>query len=128
MKHYEFTGDTEIIFGVTLRRIKSKKTGELGGWIEKEANISGNAWVSGNARVSGDAWEITPLCIHATRWSVSVSSKTTISIGCHTLTTADWDKNGEKIAKAENFSAAEREEYKLYLALCKAWMLIYCKD
>lgn len=134
MKHYEFTGDTEIIFGVTLRRIKSKKTGELGGWIEKEANISGDAWVSGNAQVFGnawvfgDAWEITPLCIHATRWSVSVSSKTTISIGCHTLTTADWDKNGEKIAKAENFSAAEREEYKLYLALCKAWMLIYCKD
>ena len=29
--------------------------GELGGFIEKEANLSGDAWVSGNARVSGDA-------------------------------------------------------------------------
>ena len=39
-------------------------TGDLGGWIESEANlsqdgnawVSGNAWVYGNARVSGNAW------------------------------------------------------------------------
>lgn len=32
--------------------------GELGGYVEKEENLSndGNAWVSGNARVYGDAW------------------------------------------------------------------------
>ena len=61
MKHYEFTGDTEIIFGVTLRRIKSKKTGELGGWIEKEANISDacvGLWHDLAMRVSGNAWSL----------------------------------------------------------------------
>ena len=32
--------------------------GELGGYIEKEKNLSqeGDAWVSGDARVYGNAW------------------------------------------------------------------------
>ena len=34
------------------------KAGELGGYVEKEENVSqdGNAWVSGDARVYGNAW------------------------------------------------------------------------
>ena len=51
-------------FGTKLYQIKYTKTfkyakeGELGGYIEKEENLSqeGNAWVSDDARVSGDAW------------------------------------------------------------------------
>lgn len=74
MKKFEFTGETKTINvlsrTVTLHRIKAVvefglvKAGELGGWIEKEENLShvGNAWVSGNAQVYGgaqvceDAW------------------------------------------------------------------------
>lgn len=70
MKKYELTGECKVYFGVTLRRIKSLidfsdvKKGELGGFIEKEENLShennawvyGNAEVAGDARVSGDAW------------------------------------------------------------------------
>ena len=70
MKKYEFTGETKVVFGKTLHRIKalisfgSIKAGELGGWIEKEENLSHdgnawvteNAWVTGNARVTGNAW------------------------------------------------------------------------
>ena len=72
-KIWEFTGETKVRFGITLRRIRATvefklkrgiviSKGELGGWIEKESNLSGNAWVSGNAlvsgsaKVSGDAW------------------------------------------------------------------------
>ena len=55
--------DTITIFGIKLFRIKalisfgSVEEGELGGYIEKEDNLSfyGNAWVSGNARVYGNA-------------------------------------------------------------------------
>ena len=65
MKKFELT--TEFItnaLGKKLFRIKalvefgSVKAGELGGYAEKEENISqdGNAWVSGDARVYGDAW------------------------------------------------------------------------
>ena len=64
MKKFELT--TEFItnaFGKKLFRIKALvefgdvKAGELGGYVEKEGNVSqaGNAWVYGNARVSGDA-------------------------------------------------------------------------
>ena len=66
-KMWEFTGETEIHFGITLRRIRASvefklkcgiviAKGEPGGWIEKESNLSGNAWVSDNARVSGNAY------------------------------------------------------------------------
>lgn len=55
--------DTIEVFGRKLFRIKAKinfgtvETGEIGGYIEKEENLSenGNAWVSGNAGVYGDA-------------------------------------------------------------------------
>ena len=55
--------DTIEVFGRKLFRIKAKinfgtvETGDLGGYIEKEENLSenGNAWVFGNARVCGNA-------------------------------------------------------------------------
>lgn len=64
MKKYEFTGEVKVKFGVTLKRIKALidfgivKKDDLGGFIEKEENLSheNNAWVSDNAEVSGNAW------------------------------------------------------------------------
>ena len=64
MKKYILTETTKDLLGTTLHQIKAVrsfgdvKEGELGGWIEKEENLSqeGNAWVSGDAWVSGNAW------------------------------------------------------------------------
>ena len=65
MKKFELTSEfIENIFGTKLLRIKALidfgnvKAGELGGYIEKEENLSqdGNAWVYDDARVYGDAW------------------------------------------------------------------------
>ena len=61
-KHFELT-DKFIInaFGIKLlqikctRKIKHADVGDLGGYIEKEDNLSGDAWVYGNAQVCGDA-------------------------------------------------------------------------
>ena len=41
-----------------LRSFADVKEGDLGGYVEKESNLShdGNAWVSGNAKVYGNAW------------------------------------------------------------------------
>ena len=65
-KKYEFTGETKVEFGITLHRIRAVvaiaaidvAAGDLGGWIEKESNlslVSGDAWVSDNALVSDNA-------------------------------------------------------------------------
>ena len=62
-KKYEFTGKEKVVDGVILKQIKAIisfgviESGTIGGWIEKETNLShyGNAWVSGNARVRDDA-------------------------------------------------------------------------
>ena len=65
MKKFKLTSEFIVdISGVKLFRIKALiefgnvKAGDLGGYIEKEKNLShmGNAWVSGNAQVSGNAW------------------------------------------------------------------------
>ena len=82
MKKYELTTNTKMRFGRKLFQIKALVSfgdvaaGDLGGYIEKEENlshdgdawvygdarvygnamVSGNAMVYGNARVSGDAW------------------------------------------------------------------------
>ena len=67
MKKYEFTGETkEIVLpyrNAVLHRIRAitdfgtVKVGDLGGWIEKEENLSheGNAEVRGDAVVCGNA-------------------------------------------------------------------------
>ena len=62
---YELTNETKNFYGITLHRIRALrdipsagvKSGDLGGWIEKEHNFSqyGNAWVYGNAQVYGNA-------------------------------------------------------------------------
>ena len=64
MKKFELTAEfVTNVFGKKLFRIKALvafgnvEKGELGGFIEKEDNLShdGDAWVSGNAQVCGNA-------------------------------------------------------------------------
>ena len=58
-KKFELTNDVIEIDGITLHRIKALKdfsdvkSGDFGGWIEKEENLSqmGDAWVYSNAEV-----------------------------------------------------------------------------
>lgn len=58
---YQITDQTKTVDGVTLHRIMAlpgnrfAAHGVLGGWIEKEENLSDGAWVSDNACVFGDA-------------------------------------------------------------------------
>ncbi|MFR3040444.1 hypothetical protein [Ruminococcus callidus] len=63
MRKYELTTNTKMEFGRKLFQIKALvsfgdvATGDLGGYIEKEENLSheGNAWVYDNAKVLGHA-------------------------------------------------------------------------
>lgn len=62
-KKYEFTGEIKNDSGRMLHRIRALtnfgtvKAGDLGGWIEKEENLSqdGNCWVYGDAIVCDNA-------------------------------------------------------------------------
>ena len=66
MRKFEFTGEIKTISllfrTATLHRIRAVeefglvKVGDLGGWIEKEENLSheGKAWVRGDAKVFGN--------------------------------------------------------------------------
>ena len=73
MKNYTLSDETKTLpWGTVLHRVVATTTftlacgltvnaGDIGGWIEKASNLSGNAWVSGdaqvyeNAQVYGDA-------------------------------------------------------------------------
>ena len=74
---YEFTGETKIVYGRTLRRIKAivaigatVAPGDIGGWIESENNlsVSGNAWVHGDAMVSDNACVYGNACVSGNAW------------------------------------------------------------
>lgn len=96
MKKFELTAGFMTMDGVKLSRVRALrafenvKKGDLGGYVEKEENLdqSGAAWVSGdaqvfgNAQVSGDVWEKSPLYIQGTKYSVCMSKRKTIKIGC----------------------------------------------
>jgi hypothetical protein len=146
---YELTEETIEVFDRTLRRIRYLETGEVGGWLESEKNLSqdgdaqvygdarvsgnarvygnaqvyGNAWVYGNARVYGnaqvygDAWEVSPLQIQGTKYFFSVSSKTSIRIGCTDKTVDAWLASYEHGFDEYGFTEKERIEYKLYFNL-----------
>ena len=60
---YKLTKNTKEVNGITLSQIQALKDfgnvekGDLGGWIEKEDNLTqqGNCWIFDNAKVFGDA-------------------------------------------------------------------------
>ncbi len=107
-KKYEFTKETKDICGRKLHRIRALrdfndvKAGDLGGFIEKEENLSheGNCWVYNNAKVYDNAiiygnaeiygcaviyngkWDKSPLYIQGTKWAFYVSSENMITTGC----------------------------------------------
>ena len=67
MKNYKLSDETKTLpWGTVLHRVVATTTftlacgvtvteGDVGGWIEKESNLSDNAWVIGDAMIYGDA-------------------------------------------------------------------------
>ena len=92
MKKYEFTGEVKLWLGRTLHQIRATvafgdvKAGDVGGWIEKEENLSqdGNAWVYGDAqvyggaRVSGNAWVCGDARVYGDAWVCKMSHYLTV--------------------------------------------------
>lgn len=125
VKKYEFTEETKVICGRKLHRIRALrnfgdvKADDLGGFIEKEENLShgrncwvrddatvynnaricGNAEICGNAVICGGKWDKSPLYIQGTKWAFYVSSENTITTGCQTHTYEEWQKNYKQIAE-----------------------------
>ena len=119
---YNFTGEEQTINGVLLKRIQRLSDNKIGGWIEKESNLThdGDAWVSGDAQVSGDAWERSPLYIQGTRHALTNCKFGFIQIGCQCLSFGDWKENGKTIAISNGYTKEEIKEYGEYIKLfCK---------
>jgi hypothetical protein len=63
-KKFELTKETVDHFGIVLYRIRALRSfigveeGQLGGFVEKEINLSheGDSWVYGDSQVFGDSW------------------------------------------------------------------------
>ena len=138
-KKYEFTEETKVMFGITLKRIRSLvaierfgiAAGELGGWIEDEKNLDqrgnawvcGDAWVYGNARVCGDAqvygnaWEKSPLYIQGTKYAFYMATANKVGIGCQVFSFSGWHKCWRTISAKFGFTIAEQQEYIAYFNL-----------
>ena len=82
-----------------------------------DAQVYGDAQMSGNARVDSDAWVETPLFIQGTKHGVSNSSYGKLSIGCVTLTFAEWKKQYRALGKREGYTEKQIKEYGAIIAL-----------
>jgi len=86
-------------------------------YVGSNAQVFGDAWVSGNAWVFGDAWETSPFYIQGTKHAVTNSAYGKLTIGCITLTFAEWKKQAKKLGKENGYTAAQVKEYGLIIEL-----------
>jgi len=93
-KKYEFTGETVAHYGRTLHRIRRIEDGLVGGFIEKEDNLSheGDCFVFGNARVFGRAW---------VGWDAKVSGNAKVFGDAQVYGNAEVSGNAEVCDNAE---------------------------
>ena len=147
MKKYKFTGEEKLMFGRTLKRIQAAidfgnvKAGDIGGWIEKESNLSqiGSAWVSGDARVYGNAgvygnaqvyggeWEKSPCYIQGTRWAINISSNDTVQCGCQNHTWQEWHDRYLEISNAHDADDVLEEYIRYFNLLCDMYGHADCR-
>ena len=119
-KNWKIRTDLSIeVCGHTLFRIectqdfKEIKAGTLGGYIEKEENLDGNAWVSGDARVYANALvygdKITnkdDICYISNRYYNITITPLHIKIGCqYHAQEAWWNFTNEQIKKMDGDDA-----------------------
>ena len=130
MKKFELTTDTKMFLGRKLFRIKALisfgnvKVGDMGGYIEKEENLSqyGNAWVSGDAEVSGDADYATASgfgseCRTTTFFKLKNSDEIGVRCGCFYGTLKEFkekvkETHGESKKAKEYLMLADLMEYR----------------
>ena len=120
-KKYELLKDDAITsFGRTLYRIKATtdfgdvKKGELGGYIEKEENLSenGNAWVSGDAEVKSQKdYIVFKNSWSSFRWLTYTKSNKMWKVGCF------YGTGQELIEKAYEDSEKSGKCYEAYVNL-----------
>lgn len=122
-KKYEFTGVTKETWAGILHQIRAirdfgnVKAGDIGGWIEKEENLShdGDCWVYENAEVFGDAevYENAKVTTtvntfgNAFIYKITVTDKH-IKIGCQQHLKNEWkDFEDREIIKMNGKKALE---------------------
>lgn len=135
MKKYKFTGETKTVQflfeNITPHRIKAITSfedvvaGELGGWIEKEENLSqgGNAWVGGDAWVFSTNHILTIGAIGSrddfTTFFRDKDNEITIKCGCFL---GKIDKFFEKVAQTHG-NSKYAQVYKKAVELAKLQIL-----
>lgn len=137
IKKFELDLSSKItMFGIELFRIKALisfgnvKKGELGGYVEKEENLShyGDAWVSGNAVVYGNAWvsgdavvsKLNDYIVFKNNWSSGryftyTRSNKMWTVGCF------YGTGEELVKKAYQDSEDSGKHYEAYVNLVKTF-------
>lgn len=102
MKKYELTDETKNFYGTIVHRIRAIKnfgrikTGELGGWIESEKNLShsGECWIYGEAIVGENA----QVCENARVCGQAVVRNNALVCGCAEISGIAWVDGYVKIS------------------------------
>jgi hypothetical protein len=127
-KHFELTKETKVnVLGITLFRIKATikskyvEEGEIGGWVQSDANVSGNAWVYGDADIkSGQDWCLFTSFGSANRTTTAYKTKEVsvikISCGCFFGTLFEFETQVKETHSGNSFE----QEYLSIIQVIKA--------
>ena len=102
MKKYELTNNSKTVYGKKLFQIRALvdfgdvKAGSLGGYVEKEENLSqcGESWVYNNACVCGNARVCGDACVYDNADLLQITGLGSVH---RTTTVYRTQKNGIKI-------------------------------
>ena len=128
MKKYKLRADLTIKHGSkTLFRVEATidfgnvKKGELGGYIEKEDNLSqaGNAWVTGNAEISKPHHLV---FISGFKFGVTVLH-CQVQVGCRLVMLDEIDSIKYEDVRSEGVSEFEFEALKVMINVALEYVL-----
>ncbi len=125
-KYYELTDEFKVnVFGIKLfrikctRKIKYANVGDLGGFVEKEDNLSGDAWVYGNADLNSNNKHCGFDCFGSanrhTHAYLTKENKVEVTCGCFRGSIEEFEKRVEKTHKGTDYE----KQYKAIINVIK---------
>ena len=131
-RKYELTAETLSVNGRTLHRIKALrdfsnvKAGELGGWTEKESNLShsGNCWVYNDAKVydNAEVWGNADVYDNAKVWGdAKVCDNADVYGNAKVYGNAEVCGNAKVYGNAEVYGDANIKSMKDYIVFKNWW-------
>ena len=117
---------TVVVAGVAIVAGSARVSGSA--VVAGVAIVKGYARVSGSARVIGGIWKFSPFQIQGSRYFLTVSSHTEITVGCETHDFEFWREHYTELGEKHQYTKNEIAEYSMMIRLAVDWAKLKLKN